>query len=218
MNNVVQISDFPAQPATVDSEARELNSPLPVGYALFDDGVYVLAEEEAGEPIFICTPLRVDAGFADQAGTGWGKLISVKSPNGIWHDVPVMNAHRSLDVLPGDDVLARIQDNLPAPQGRRDQLIRLAATGRLALAERATFEAELAHIAPDFGWFVSDLAALSVDARPDDLDLIDRAGALRQAAEALMAEASDQSLAQTARDVAASALSRLYAYAQEERP
>ena len=124
----------------------------------------------------------------------------------------------SLDLLPGDDVLSRLQDSLPAPQGRRDQLIRLAATGRLALAERAAFEAELARIAPDFGWFTSDLAALAVDARADDLDLIDRAGALRQAAEALMAEASDPSLAQTARDIAASALSRLYAYAQEERP
>lgn len=124
----------------------------------------------------------------------------------------------SLDLLPGNDVLTRLQDCLPARQVRRDQLIRLAATGRLALAERAAFEAELTRIAPDFGWFASDLAALAVDARPDDLDLIDRAGALRQAAEALMAEACDQSLAQSARDVAASALSRLYAYAQEEQP
>lgn len=123
-----------------------------------------------------------------------------------------------IDLLPGCDPQAVLQDALPAAQGRRNHLIRLAATGRLALAERAALEESLSRTAPDFGWFASDLTRLLVEARPDDLDLIDRAGALRHAAEALLAEAQDPSLSQPDRDVAASALSRLYSYAQQTQP
>ena len=50
---------------------------------------------------------------------------------------------------------------------------------------------------------------------PEDLDQIDRAGALRQAAEALMSEAADMALSQVDRDTATAALSRLYVLAQE---
>lgn len=123
-----------------------------------------------------------------------------------------------IDLLPGCDPVAILHAGLPATQGRRNQLIRLSATGRLALAEQAALEADCLRIAPDFGWFASDLSHLAVEARPDDLDLIDRAGALRRAAEALLAEAEDPSLAQSSRDVAASALSRLYSYAQRAQP
>ena len=140
-----------------------------------------------------------------------------------WHDPQI-------DLLPGADVPVLVQAALyavpdAAPNSalsglpaRRNQLVRLTATGRLTLAERAELEAQLARAAPDFGWFTSDLTRLSVEARPDDLDLIDRAGALRHAAERLLAEAQDATLAQSARDVAASALSRLYAYAQQAQP
>jgi DNA repair exonuclease SbcCD nuclease subunit len=121
-----------------------------------------------------------------------------------------------LDLLPGDDPLVRLDLSLPAT-GRRDHLVRLAAEGRLTLAERAALEVGLARVAPDFGWFAADLAALSVEARADDLDQIDRAGALRQAADDLLAEVGDSRLPQAERDVAAAALSRLYALAQEVR-
>lgn len=123
-----------------------------------------------------------------------------------------------IDLLPGADAPAALQAALSGPTTRRNQLVRLTATGRLALAERALLDQDIARTAPDFGWFTSDLARLSIEARPDDLDLIDRAGALRHAAEALLAESQDALLAKPARDVAASALSRLYAYARQAQP
>ena len=121
-----------------------------------------------------------------------------------------------LDLLPGEGAAARLAALLPKA-GARDHLVRLALTGRLPLAERAALEADLAHRAPDFGWFSADLSALAVTAQPEDLDQIDRAGALRQAAETLLAEAGDASLSQAERETAAAALARLYGFAQEVR-
>ncbi len=119
-----------------------------------------------------------------------------------------------IDLLPGD--LSRLTDALPHPRGRRDCLVKIAVTGRLTLADRVMLDADLARIAPDFGWFACDLGGLGTDARPDDLDMIDRAGALRHAAEALLSDAQDPALTQTDRDLASSALSRLYAFAQAD--
>lgn len=122
-----------------------------------------------------------------------------------------------IDLLPGEDAAARIAAALPQ-SGARDHLVRLVLTGRLPLADRAALAADLDHRAPDFGWFSADLSRLSVEALPADLDQIDRAGALRQAAEALLAESADASLSQADREVAGSALARLYALTQEVRP
>jgi len=120
-----------------------------------------------------------------------------------------------LDLLPGDAALARLDTLLPAEGARRDVLLRLVASGRLPLAERTALEETLARLAPDFGWFEADLAGLATDVQVDDLDLIDRAGALRRAAEDLLAEARNPVLAQSERDVAQAALARLYALVQE---
>lgn len=122
----------------------------------------------------------------------------------------------TLDVLPGEDVAARIAAALPTVRAR-DHLVRLVVSGRLPLAERTALDADLKAREPDFGWFEPDLDSLSVEALPEDLDQIDRAGALRQAAEALMAESIDAGLSQSDRDLATSALARLYALAQEVR-
>ena len=120
-----------------------------------------------------------------------------------------------LDLLPGEDVAARLAGILPAETQRRDSLLRIEAHGRLTLAERATLDSALAAVAPDFGWFEAALTQLGSEVRADDLDLIDRGGALRKAAEALMSEAGDPALAQAERDLAEQALSRLYGLVQE---
>lgn len=122
---------------------------------------------------------------------------------------------QTLDLLPGDDPVARLDQALPQTLLRRNILLRLVVTGRLPLADRATLEAEAQAVGPDFGWFQFDPTGLETETRPDDLDGIDRAGALRQAAETLLAEAQDPARAQAERDVSASALARLYALAQE---
>ena len=67
----------------------------------------------------------------------------------------------------------------------------------------------------DFGWFVADFASLAIHHDVTDLDEIDRAGALRRAAEELWAEAQSPALSEEERGVAAAALTRLYALASE---
>lgn len=121
-----------------------------------------------------------------------------------------------LDLLPGDDATSRLAGALPSAKAR-DHLVRLTVTGRLPLAARAELEAELAARAPDFGWFGADLSGLAIEALPDDLDQIDRGGALRVAAEALLAETTDTARPQSERDIASVALARLYALTQEVR-
>lgn len=120
----------------------------------------------------------------------------------------------TLSLLPGDDPAQRLADLLPATRAR-DHLLRLSVNGRLPLAGHAALAAAIDRAAPDFGWFAADLSALAIAARPDDLDLIDHGGALRQAAERLLAETGDTTLTTAQRDIAAAALSRLYALAQE---
>lgn len=119
-----------------------------------------------------------------------------------------------LDLLPGDRPEARLAEALPLA-GARDRLIRLTVTGRLSLACRAALEAAIAARAPEFGWFAADLSGLGIEALPDDLDRIDRGGALRKAAERLLAEAGDPALPPEERKASEAALSRLFALAQE---
>lgn len=121
-----------------------------------------------------------------------------------------------IDLLPGDMPEARLAEALPVAAAR-DHLIRLMVTGRLPLADRATLDAAIAARAPEYGWFAADLSALGTEALPEDLDQIDRGGALRKAAEILMHEAGDPALPQDDRKASEAALSRLFALAQEVR-
>lgn len=121
----------------------------------------------------------------------------------------------TLDLLPGDDPVARLDHALPPTLRRRNMLLRLVVTGRLPLADRAMLETGAQAVGPDFGWFQFDPSDLETETRPDDLDGIDHAGALRQAAEMLLVEAQDPARTLAEREVAASALARLYALAQE---
>lgn len=120
-----------------------------------------------------------------------------------------------LDLVPGTDAAAGLAARLPPVAARREVVARLVARGRTDPAGRAALTAALAAAAPDFGWFSADLAGLALDVSTEDLDRIDRAGALRAAAEALQAESADPALAAAERQVAATALARLFAYAAE---
>lgn len=156
-------------------------------------------------------------GFKHDA-PGAALLVTLDGPAKVTPiDTAQFRWHRpALDLLSGDDFARRLAAALPQARAR-DHLVRLTVTGRLPLADRAALEADLAARAPDFGWFAADLSSLAVEALPEDLDQIDRAGALRQAAEVLLAEAGDLSLSQAGRDTASAALARLYALTQEVR-
>lgn len=122
-----------------------------------------------------------------------------------------------LDLLPGDDAALRLREALPQTRAR-DHLVRLSVSGRLPLSDHAALRALADRAAPDFGWFRADLSQLTVEPVPGDLDLIDRAGALRLAAETLLAEAGDPALPAADRDAARAALALLHVLAQEVQP
>ena len=61
-------------------------------------------------------------------------------------------------------------------------------------------------------------AGLIAECEAEDLDAIDRAGALREAANALLLEAGDESRSADDRELARAALARLYSYAREAAP
>ncbi|TCK28373.1 DNA repair exonuclease SbcCD nuclease subunit [Ancylobacter aquaticus] len=126
-------------------------------------------------------------------------------------------AWRSLDLhlLEGDDPLPVLKALLPEVRTRRQTLARVVATGRTRLAGHAALAAAVAEATPDFAVLELDDAALATACETDDLDRIDRAGALREAANALLAEANDASRSAAEREVAGAALARLYSYAQQ---
>lgn len=72
---------------------------LPPGYSEQPDGIYFQSQED-GDPIFVCTPLRVIATFADSGSKGWGQLVTVTDPADVTHEIPIFN--ELLDGPPGN--------------------------------------------------------------------------------------------------------------------
>lgn len=124
----------------------------------------------------------------------------------------------ALDLLDSDDAVVRMEMLLPEPRLRRRALVRLVAGGRARLEARTALASTIENVWPDFAWFELDDEALATDCEAEDLDAIDRAGALREAADALLAEAGDAARSAEERDIARAALGRLYAYAQTVAP
>lgn len=128
----------------------------------------------------------------------------------VWTDT-------ALALLPGQPVEDALDALLPSPGGqRRDHLLRVRATGRATLAQQAALRAAAAAVAPEFGHFTLDTSGLATEFETADLDDIDRAGALRMAADSLSRNAQDDSRDGAARRVSAAALNRLYGYLQED--
>lgn len=120
----------------------------------------------------------------------------------------------ALDLLVADDPALALDALLPALQDRRQTLARVVATGHCRLAARTALNEDISRAAPDFAWLDLDDTGLATECEADDLDRIDRGGALRAAADALLAEGADESRSAAERAVANAALARLYGYAQ----
>ena len=123
----------------------------------------------------------------------------------------------ALHLLDGDDAVAALNTLLP-PAGRRQALAQVVATGRSRLGQRTALANAIARVEPDFAFLELDDAGLATECEVEDLDQIDRAGALREAAKALLAEAEDESRTSADREIARAALARLYSYAQAVTP
>ena len=124
--------------------------------------------------------------------------------------------HSDIELLPGLSPEEKLHGCIPEDHYRRDTLLQLRLTGRASLEDRATWERELDGLEPSLALLDRDLTALQILYEAGDLDRIDRAGALRGAAEALRNEAMDPFLGERERTEARDALNRLYSWCAEE--
>lgn len=149
----------------------------------------------------VCLAVQIDGPGAEP------QVREVETGTFLWREVP-LPLHR------GQDCAAALAAVLPA-SGRRDILMRVAARGWAGLADQTVLSQTAQTHAPEFAHFDLDTSALGTEYDTADLDEIDRGGALRLAADALMAEAESGTLSKEDKDIAASALARLYAYVRE---
>jgi DNA repair exonuclease SbcCD nuclease subunit len=119
-----------------------------------------------------------------------------------------------LQLLSSEDGAAALAAALPPAFARRQTLLRVALSGRTGLGERTAMTGLLNACAPEFAHIEVDTAALATDCEPDDLARIDQAGALRDAADALLCESLDATLPSAERAVAREALIRLFSYCE----
>ncbi|MFG1461745.1 DNA repair exonuclease [Xanthobacter sp. DSM 24535] len=117
-----------------------------------------------------------------------------------------------LALLDRDDASAMLASLLPAAPLRRQTLLRILASGRLRVTSRTALDAAFSAVGPEFALAELEVTGLATIVENADLDLIDRAGALRRAAEALLAESRDEQRARAEREVASEALVRLFCY------
>lgn len=120
---------------------------------------------------------------------------------------------KTMHTLSGEDVSKQLDDLLPEISLRRKTLLQIVAEGRIRIPDRLLLDEAVRKVTPDFASVEMMLEALATDYEISDLDSIDQAGALRQAAESLMFEAKADP---DPHGVSASALSLLYTFAAEE--
>ena len=154
---------------------------------------------------------------------GEALLVSIEAASALPEVTPLETGSFSwrtlaLDLLASDDAAGCMAALLPESRLRRRTLVRLVAGGRVRLEARTALALVVEGLLPDFAFFEFDDVALATDCAAEDIDAIDRAGALREAADALLREAGDTTRPAEERDIARAALGRLYAYAQGVTP
>lgn len=152
-------------------------------------------------------------------GPGKALLVSLAGPGAVPDVLPVETGSFDwrtlpLELLSGDDAAAALAERLPSGSVRRQILLRVVASGRLRPQARAALDAAVAAVAPEFAHLLPETDGLATDCESEDLDAIDRAGALRHAADALLAESLDESRAAGERQAARDALVRLFSYCE----
>lgn len=154
---------------------------------------------------------------------GQALLVSIAGTSALPEVTPLVTGSFawntfSLHLLDGDDPVAALEAMLPEARQRRQTLARVMATGRTTLPAGAALANAVESATPDFAFLELDDAGLMTECEVGDLDQIDHAGALREAANTLLAEADDESRSASEREIARAALARLYAYAQVVGP
>lgn len=154
---------------------------------------------------------------------GQALLVTLAGPGAVPEVSPVQTAsfawrNLPLDLLSSEDGVTALNALLPPSAERRQTLLRVTAAGRTRLAGRTGLAGAIEQLAPDFAHLELDASALATDCDSTDLDRIDHAGALRQAADALLAESQDEARSIDDRAVAREALVRLFTYCEAVAP
>ncbi|KKC38051.1 exonuclease [Devosia epidermidihirudinis] len=131
----------------------------------------------------------------------------VETGSFVWSTLP-------LDLLSGQDGATDFTISLPTGTARRQTLLRVVASGRTRLASRMALASAIREAEPDFAHLELDETDLATDCEASDLDQIDRAGALREAAQALLEQSEDASQSSAERLIAREALVRLFSYCE----
>ncbi|RUT34750.1 DNA repair exonuclease [Arsenicitalea aurantiaca] len=150
---------------------------------------------------------------------GTALLVTIEGPGAPPEITAVPTAQFSWTSIGFDPLLEgsdpdALLSRLPQPAFRRTALVRLVLSGHLSLGQRNGLVAALDVVAPEFALFETDETGLSIACEPGDLDRIDRAGALREAAQTLLAESEDPLLSLAERETSRAALVRLFTLAE----
>lgn len=150
---------------------------------------------------------------------GQALVVSIAGPGALPEIVAVQTASFSwktapLQLLSGDDSTAAFEALLPPADLRRQTLLRIVAAGRVRVSGRTALEAAVAAATPDYAYLELQGDGLATDCTSGDLDRIDRSGALRDAAQALLDESSDERRSTVERDISREALVRLFSYCE----
>lgn len=121
----------------------------------------------------------------------------------------------TLDLMPEDDCVGQLNQNLPDVTKRRDTIAKITATGRIGLQDKTKLQQAIAQIGPDFLSLEQDLSHLRMTHDTADLDAIDTAGALRSAGQSLAERSQDPVLSAEEQEIAENALSMLFSFAAE---
>lgn len=113
------------------------------------------------------------------------------------------------------DLIGDEEEVVLPKEARAKTLMSLTLSGRARPALRQAIEAMFEHAAPDYLWAEMDIQALDLIHDTSDLDQIDRQGALRAAADALVSEVEDPNTTPQDRAAAQAALSYLFSYTAE---
>ncbi|WP_417589143.1 DUF927 domain-containing protein [Pararhodobacter oceanensis] len=128
-NETQNVVSFPLHTNQTKPKEAPPGPPMADEFQLLVDGLYMLPADESDEPVYICTPIRVDATFADEHNRGWGRVVNVQSA-GTWHEIPVKNAE--LQCKPSDVVATLVDHGLELGTDKRskERLLNFLKTSR----------------------------------------------------------------------------------------
>lgn len=151
---------------------------------------------------------------------GFAALVQIDGPRAV-PDVQQLSTGRFQWIR--HDVDIALQEAPPKALGAllpdgavpRDTLLSIALTGTATLPVQAAWRSALEALEPSLAALSTDFSLLSTLIEAEDLDVIDRQGALRDTAEALRVAATDDAIDKPERDAAALALNLLYSWSVE---